>query len=420
MPNFSLPDEVFTAACEAYPTPFHLYDERGVRNTARRLKAAFAWNPDFREYFAVKALPTPAILRILGEEGCGLDCASLTELKLAEACGFTGDAVMFSANDVPPEEFALARRLNAIVNLDDVTHIAELRENGGIPETVCLRFNPGGHFRVGNAIMGDPGDAKYGMTRAQLSEALQNVKKDGAKRFGLHAFLSSNTTDPSYYPALARLLFETGRELITESGLTLAFINLSGGIGVPYRPEEPEADIEAIGEGVRQAYEDVFTKNGVTGVALKTELGRYMTAPQGWLVTHVTHEKRIYKHYLGLDASACDLLRPAMYGAYHHITVVGKEALPHDEKVDVTGSLCENNDKFAVDRMLPRTEIGDILVIHDTGAHGLSMGYNYNGKLRCKEVLLRADGGFSLIRRAETPADYFATLDADPAYPKLK
>ncbi|MCE5342819.1 MAG: diaminopimelate decarboxylase [Eubacteriales bacterium] len=417
MPNFSLSDSVFRAACEQYATPFHLYDERGIRETARRLNRAFAWASDFREYFAVKALPTPAVLRLLRQEGCGLDCASYTELRLAEACGFTGDQVMFSANDVPAEEFAFARRIGATINLDDITHIPELRKNGGIPETVCLRFNPGGHFRVGNAIMGDPGDAKYGMTRPQLSEALATLKGYGVRRFGLHAFLSSNTTDESYFPALARLLFETGRELIAESGLTLAFINLSGGIGVPYRPGEPQANIEAIGEGVRLAYEEVLLANGITGVALKTELGRYMTAPHGWLVAHVTHEKRIYKHYLGLDASACDLMRPAMYGAYHHITIVGRQG--EEEKVDVTGSLCENNDKFAVDRMLPRAEIGDILVIHDTGAHGLSMGYNYNGKLRCKEVLYREDGSYTLIRRAETPHDYFATLDMDPVWTRL-
>lgn len=419
MPNFSLPDSVFQAACAAYPTPFHLYDEQGIRQTARRLKAAFAWNEGFREYYAVKALPTPAILRILGEEGCGLDCASYTELRLAEACGFTGEGIMFSANDVPPEEFALARKLGATVNLDDITHVEALRQNGGIPETVCLRFNPGGHFRVGNAIMGDPGDAKYGMTRPQLSQALQTLKSHGVKRFGLHAFLSSNTTDHSYYPALARLLFETGVELTHETGLTLAFVNLSGGIGVPYLPDEKEADIEAIGEGVRQAYADVLGAAGIGGVAIKTELGRYMTAPHGWLTTHIMHMKHIHKHYWGLDASACDLMRPAMYGAYHHITIVGKEHLPHDTVVDVTGSLCENNDKFAIDRVLPRAEIGDILVIHDTGAHGLSMGYNYNGKLRCKEVLHRADGSFALIRRAETPADYFATLDVDPAWKRL-
>ena len=420
MPNFSLPDSVFQAAAEAYETPFHLYDEKGIRETARKLNAAFSEMPRFREYFAVKALPTPAILRILKEEGCGLDCASETELMLAEACGFSGEEIMFSANDVPPHEFALARRLGAYINLDDITHIELLMQNGGIPEEICLRFNPGGAFMVGNAIMGDPGDAKYGMTREQLTEALQLLKGYGAKRFGLHAFLSSNTTELAYYPALARLLMETGRDLMNETGMTLSFINLSGGIGIPYKPGEPQADLEAIGSGVGEAYHEIFLKNGLKDVAVKTELGRYMTGPHGWLVAHVVNEKRIHKHYLGLDASACDLMRPAMYGAYHHITIPGKEALPHSMKADVTGNLCENNDKFAIDRMLPPTEIGDLLVIHDTGAHGLSMGYNYNGKLRCKEVLYQEDGSFRLIRRAETPQDYFATLNIDPDWNKLE
>ncbi len=420
MPNFTLPDSVYMDACKAYDTPFHLYDEQGIRSTARRWQRAFSWCEDFKEYFAVKALPTPAILRILQEEGCGVDCASLTELMLAQACGFQSGDIMFSANVVPPQEFALARKLDAIINLDDITHIQELKQNGGIPETICLRYNPGGHFRVGNAIMGDPGDAKYGMTREQLSEAIMILKHEGVKRFGLHAFLSSNTTDPHYYPALAELLFETGVELRQESGLELAFINLSGGVGVPYKPDEDEANVEAIGAGVRKAYDKVFVKNNIEGVAIKTELGRYMTASHGWLVTHVTHEKNIYKRYIGVDASACDLLRPAMYGAYHHISIVGKREESQFEKVDVIGSLCENNDKFAVDRMLPKAEIGDILFIHDTGAHGLSMGYNYNGKLRSKEVLYKEDGSFALIRRAETPADYFAVLDVDPAFKKLQ
>lgn len=419
MPNFSLSDAVFQAAAEQYETPFHLYDEQGIRKTAQRLNRAFAGVPEFREYFAVKALPTPAILRILKEEGCGVDCASATELMLAEACGFSGDEIMFSANNVPPNEFRLARKLNAYINLDDITHIQLLRLSGGIPEEVCLRFNPGGAFMVGNAIMGDPGDAKFGMTRQQLQEALTIMKQDGVKRFGLHAFLSSNTTDGDYYPALSRLLMETGRELMAETGVTLSFLNLSGGIGIPYGPKAPEADLEAIGRGVSEAYHEILTRNGIHGVAVKTELGRYMTGPHGWLVTHVTHEKKIHKHYLGLDASACDLMRPAMYGAYHHMTIPGKEQLPHTMKVDVTGSLCENNDKFAVDRLLPPTEVGDLLVIHDTGAHGLSMGYNYNGKLRSKEVLYRQDGTYQLIRRAESTRDYFATLDVDPAYERL-
>lgn len=420
MPNFSLSDQVFFDAAAQFQTPFHIYDESGIRKTARALRAAFSGVPEFREYFAVKALPTPAILRILKDEGCGVDCASMTELMLADACGFSGDDIMFSANDVPPEEFALARKLGAYINLDDLTHVQPLRDNGGVPEEVCLRFNPGGSFRIGNTIMGDPGDAKYGMTREQLTQALMELKGYGAKRFGLHSFLSSNTTDPAYYPALAKLLFETGCELMDETGMTLSFVNLSGGIGIPYRPDEQAADIARIGEGVSEMYRKVFTMNGISGVAIKTELGRYMTGSNGWLVSHVTNEKNIYKHYLGLDSCACDLMRPAMYGAYHHITIPGKEHLPHDQKVDVTGSLCENNDKFAVDRMLPKTEIGDLLVIHDTGAHGLSMGYNYNGKLRCKEVLYREDGFFELIRRAETPRDYFAVLDEDPAWQRIK
>ncbi len=419
MPNFTLPDSVFRQAAEAFGTPMHLYDERGIRQTARALKSAFAGIDDYKEYFAVKALPTPAILRILREEGCGVDCASLSELKLAEANGFAGGDIMFSANVVPPEEFAYARKLGAYINLDDITHIDELAANGGIPEEICLRYNPGDGFRIGNEIMGEPAQSKYGMTRPQLSEALARLRGLGAKRFGLHAFLSSNTTDPAYYPALARLLFRVARELMAESGLPLAFINLSGGIGIPYRPDEPVADIEAIGRGVRAAYQNELTAQGVAGVAIKTELGRYMTGPHGFLVCRATHEKNIYKRYIGVDASACDLMRPAMYSAYHHITVPGKEGLPHDQKVDVTGCLCENNDKFAIDRMLPPIQIGDLLVIHDTGAHGLSMGYNYNGKLRCQEVLLGEDGGMRRIRRAETLRDYFATLDGDPVYARL-
>lgn len=420
MPNFSLQDQVFFDAAAQFQTPFHLYCEKNIRETARHLAAAFHGIPEFREYFAVKALPTPGVLRILKDEGCGVDCASLTELMLADSCGFTGKDIMFSANAVPPEEFALARKLGAYINLDDITHVEILRQNGGIPEEICMRFNPGGTFRIGNTIMGDPGDAKYGMTREQLTEALVSMKSDGVKRFGLHSFLSSNTTDPTYYPALAKLLFETGKELMEETGIPLSFINLSGGIGIPYLPDAPVADIEAIGAGVSAMYDEVFTQNGISNVAIKTELGRYMTGPNGWLVTHVTNEKNIHKHYIGLDASACDLMRPAMYGAYHHITIPGKEHLPHDQKVDVTGSLCENNDKFAIDRMLPQLDIGDLLVIHDTGAHGLSMGYNYNGKLRCKEVLYHEDGFFEMIRRAETPRDYFHTLDVDPVWIQLE
>ncbi len=416
MPNFSLPDSVFEGAAERFPTPFHLYDEKGIRENARRLNRAFAWCPDFREYFAVKALPNPAILRILKEEGCGLDCSSATELMLAKACGFRGEEIILSANAMPPEEFTQARALDAFINLDDLTDAETLRTHGGIPETVCLRYNPGGAFTIGNTIMGNPGEAKYGMTEPQLREALAALKANGAKAFGLHAFLSSNTTDVHYYPILARNLFALGKTLAAETGLRFAFADLSGGVGIPYRPGEPVIDIQAVGEGVRQAYEEIFPEGGV---GVKTELGRWMTGPFGWLVTHAMHEKRIYRNYIGVDASAVNLMRPAMYGAYHHITVCGKRDEAADHLYDITGSLCENNDKFAIQRPLPKIELGDLLVIHDTGAHGSAMGYNYNGRLRGAEVLYTADGGYRLIRRAETPRDYFATLDGDEAAQEL-
>ncbi len=416
MPNFTRADSVFEQAAAAFATPFHLYDEAGIRQNARDLNKAFSWCPDFQEYFAVKALPNPAILRILKEEGCGVDCSSETELMLARACGFAGRDVMFSANAMPYGEFDLARSMDAIVNLDDITHIDILEKHGGIPETICCRFNPGGDFRIGTAIMGNPGDAKYGFTLAQMKEGLAILKEKGAKKFGLHAFLSSNNTDDAYYPTLAKILFATGRDLAAETGLELAFINLSGGVGIPYLPDAQKTDIFAVGEGVRKAYEAVFPQGGV---AIKTELGRWMTGPMGWLVTRAMHRKDTYKHYIGVDACAANLMRPAMYGAYHHITVCGKEHLPHDCKVDVIGSLCENNDKFAIDRMLPAVENGDLLVIHDTGAHGYAMGYNYNGRLRSAEVLYTAEGGYRLIRRAEKPQDYFATLDIDEAAGEL-
>ncbi|MBQ8555375.1 MAG: diaminopimelate decarboxylase [Clostridia bacterium] len=410
MPNFSLRDSVFEQAAAQYATPFHLYDEAGIRQNARDLNKAFSWCKDFQEYFAVKALPNPAILRILKEEGCGVDCSSETELMLAESCGFTGREIMFSANAMPYEEFEHARKLGAYVNLDDITHIDILEKHGGIPETICCRFNPGGDFKIGTAIMGNPGDAKYGFTPAQLREGLTILKQKGARRFGLHAFLSSNNTDTGYYPALAKILFATAREMADATGLELAFINLSGGVGIPYLPDAQKTDIFAVGEGVRQAYEAVFPEGGV---AIKTELGRWMTGPMGWLVTRAMHRKDTYKHYIGVDACAVNLMRPAMYGAYHHITVCGKGDLPCDHRYDVTGCLCENNDKFAIDRMLPEITEGDLLVIHDTGAHGHAMGYNYNGRLRSAEVLYATDGGYRLIRRAETPRDYFATLDMD-------
>ena len=413
MPNFSLDDEIFVRAAQQFPTPFHLYDEAGLRQRARRLNEAFAWCPDFREYFAVKALPNPAVLRILKEEGCGLDCSSATELTLAGACGFSEEEIILSANAMPPEEFAQARSLGAYINLDDLSDIDLLKAHGGIPSCVCLRYNPGGNFSIGNTIMGNPGEAKYGMTLQQLRQGLVRLKGEDVSAFGLHAFLSSNTMDAAYFPLLAEQLLTLGRDLAEECGLRFAFVDLSGGIGIPYHPDEPETDIGAVGDGVRRVYEKLFP-NG--GVGVKTELGRWMTGPVGWLVTRAVHEKKIYRDYIGVDASAVNLMRPAMYGAYHHISVCGKRSWPTDHLYDVTGSLCENNDKFAWQRPLPEISLGDLLVIHDTGAHGYSMGYNYNGRLRSAEVLYTASGDFRLIRRAETAADYFATLSPDPVY----
>ena len=400
----------------AYPTPFHLYDERGIRNNARRLYKAFAWNPGFREYFAVKATPTPAILNILHEEGCGCDCSSMAELVMSERCGITGEQIMFSSNNTPAVEFQKAYQLGAVINLDDLTMVDFLRDTlGTVPETVCCRYNPGGTFSLGESeegfqVMDNPGEAKYGMTRAQILEAFRKLSDMGVKRFGLHAFLASNTLSNEYFPALSRILFQLAVEIRQELGISVSFVNLSGGIGIPYRPEQPENDIFAISEGVRHAFEEVLVPAGMGNVSLYMELGRYMLAPYGCLVTRATHVKHIYKEYIGVDACACNLMRPAMYGAYHHITVMGKENAPCTRQYDVVGGLCENNDKFAVDRMLPEIQPGDLLVIHDTGAHGFSMGYNYNGKLRSAELLLCEDGGVKLIRRAETLDDYFRTL----------
>ncbi|MCL2588170.1 MAG: diaminopimelate decarboxylase [Oscillospiraceae bacterium] len=395
---------------KTYPTPFHLYDEQAIRENARRLQAAFAWNPGFKEYFAVKATPTPGILKILAEEGCGVDCASMTELLLAERLGIVGEEVMFSSNVTPAEEFVKAREMGAIINLDDLSHVDFLADACGVPEKISCRYNPGGVFALGNEIMDNPGDAKYGMTVEQMVTAYQKLMAYGAKEFGIHAFLASNTIKDDYYPALAAILFELAVELQEKTGAKISFINLSGGIGIPYRPEERGSDIAVIGEGVRQAYERILVPAGMGDVDIYTELGRFMLGPYGSLVSQVEHKKDTYKQYLGLDASASDLMRPAMYGAYHHITVLGKEREPEDHIYDVTGSLCENNDKFAIDRALPETQIGDYVVIHDTGAHGHAMGYNYNGKLRSAELLKAADGSIKLMRRAETPEDYFATM----------
>ena len=394
-----------------YPTPFHLYDEKGIRENARKLYQAFSWNKGFKEFFAVKATPNPTILRILKEEGCGTDCSSLTELMMSDKLGFTGDEIMFSSNDTPAEEFILAKKLGATINLDDFTHIDFLEKTAGIPEKICCRYNPGGTFSISTTIMDNPGDAKYGMTKDQIIEAYRILKDKGVKRFGMHAFLASNTVTNDYYPVLARTLFEVAVEIKEKTGVKLDFINLSGGVGVPYTPDKEPNDILAIGEGVRKVYEEILVPAGMGDVALYTELGRFMLAPYGHLITTAIHEKHTHKEYIGVDACAVNLMRPAMYGAYHHITVLGKENEPCDHKYDVTGSLCENNDKFAIDRMLPKIDMGDVLAIHDTGAHGFAMGYNYNGKLKSAEVLLCEDGSTKLIRRAETPDDYFATLD---------
>lgn len=394
-----------------YPTPFHLYDEKGIRENARKLYQAFSWNKGFKEFFAVKATPNPTILRILKEEGCGTDCSSLTELMMSDKLGFAGDEIMFSSNDTPAEEFILAKKLGATINLDDFTHIDFLEKTAGIPEKICCRYNPGGTFSISTTIMDNPGDAKYGMTKDQIIEAYRILKGKGVKRFGMHAFLASNTVTNDYYPVLARTLFEVAVEIKEKTGVKLDFINLSGGVGVPYTPDKEPNDILAIGEGVRKVYEEILVPAGMGDVALYTELGRFMLAPYGHLITTAIHEKHTHKEYIGVDACAVNLMRPAMYGAYHHITVLGKENEPCDHKYDVTGSLCENCDKFAIDRMLPKIDMGDLLVIHDTGAHGFSMGYNYNGRLRSAEILLKEDGSTQLIRRAETPDDYFATFD---------
>ena len=397
---------------KTYPTPFHIYDEKGIRENVRALYEAFSWNPGYKEYFAVKATPNPFLMQILKEYGCGSDCSSMAELVLSEAAGIVGPEIMFSSNDTPLEEFAYCEKLGGIINLDDITHIEAVEKSVGyLPKTMSCRYNPGGYFKMSNGIMDNPGDSKYGMTEEQIIKAFQIMKEKGVEHFGIHAFLASNTVTNEYYPLLAKVLFELAVKLKEKTGVHIAFINLSGGIGIPYTPEQEPNDIRVIGEGVRKVYEEVLLPADMGDVALYTELGRYMMGPYGALVTQAIHEKHIHKEYLGTDACAADLMRPAIYGAYHHITVLGKEDAPCDHLYDVTGSLCENCDKFAVDRKLPKIEKGDYLFIHDTGAHGHSMGYNYNGKLRSAELLLRENGTVQMIRRAETLKDYFATFD---------
>ena len=392
-----------------FPTPFHLYDEKGIRERARALHEGFSWNPGFKEYFAVKATPNPAILKILKEEGCGVDCASYVELLMSQKLGFAGQDIMFSSNNTPAEEFQFARDLGATINLDAYEDVDFLKEAAGIPKVISCRYNPGGVFELGTSIMDNPEEAKFGMTKDQLIQAFKELKELGAEKFGIHALLASNTVSNDYYPELAHQLFELAVEVVAETGVELDFINLSGGVGINYQPDGEENDIAVIGQGVRQAYEAILTPAGLGQVKIYTELGRFMLAPYGLLVTKVTHKKQTYRTYLGVDASAVNLLRPAMYGSYHHITNMDRPE-GETEIVDVVGNLCENNDKFAINRPLPVSQIGDTLVIHDTGAHGFSMGYQYNAKLRSSEILLEQDDNVRMIRRAEKPEDYFATL----------
>lgn len=402
-----------------YPTPWHIYDEKGIRENALKLNKAFSWNKGFKEYFAIKATPNPFILDILKECNCGVDCSSLTELQMAQVCGFEGRDIMFSSNNTPSGEFKFANELEGIINIDDITHIDFVEaECGKLPKTMSCRVNPGGVFTLSNKIMDNPGDAKYGMTLKQLEEAFKMMLDKGVEEFGLHAFLASNTVNEEYYPKLATILFNEAVKLKNLTGAKIKFINLSGGVGIPYTPDAKENDIMLIGEGVRKAFEEILVPAGMGDIAIYTELGRFMLAPYGGLVTKAIHEKHIYKEYIGVDACCVNLMRPAMYGAYHHITVLGKENAENTNTYDITGSLCENNDKFAIDRKLPKIEIGDYLFIHDTGAHGFSMGYNYNGKLRSAEILLRENGDFKLIRRAEEPKDYYATFDFSDRFKK--
>ena len=419
MKNAYVSKEQVEAIAKEYPTPFYLYDEKGIRETARKLYKAFSWNPGFKEYFAIKATPNPAILRILKEEGCGVDCSSKVELIMAEACGFTGQEIMFSSNDTPEEEYIFAKDLGGIINLDDFSNIVEVEETlGTLPKTMSLRFNPGGYFKIANTIMDNPEEAKFGMTEAQILEGYRILKEKGVEHFGIHAFLASNTVSNEYYPVLARQLFQLVVRIKKELGISLDFVNLSGGIGIPYRPEQEPNDILLIGQGVKEVFEEILVPNGLGHIRLCTELGRFMLAPYGALITKVIHFKETYRHYAGVDACAANLMRPAMYDAYHHITVLGKEEEKETKTYDVVGSLCENNDKFAKNRELPVLEKGDYLFFHDAGAHGFAMGYNYNGKLWCAELLLKEDGTVKCIRRAQRDTDYFATLDIDEDFQK--
>jgi diaminopimelate decarboxylase len=397
---------------EKYPTPFHLYDERAIRETSRSLTRAFSWNPGFKEYFAVKASPNPFLIKILVSEGFGVDCSSMAELALAERVGLQGEDIMFSSNNTPAEEFQRARALGAIVNLDDISHISVLERRAGLSDVLCLRYNPGS-LKTGNLIIGQPLDSKFGVTREQLTEGYRTMRDAGVSRFGLHAMVASNELDPDYFIETAEVLFRTILQLSRELGIRFEFVNIGGGLGIPYEPGQVDLDLNVLSRGIRQHYGSIILDNALKPLKIYMECGRFITGPSGYLITRVRHIKQTYKNFAGLDSCMADLMRAAMYGAYHHITVLGKEGAAHDQLYDVTGSLCENNDKFAIDRMLPQLEIGDLLVIHDTGAHGHAMGFNYNGRLRSSELLLRDDGEVVLIRSAETIEDYFSTLDFD-------
>ena len=397
---------------EKYPTPFHIYDETAIRENARKMKDAFSWMPGFKNYYAVKACPNPSIIKILKEEGFGADCSSLPELILAEKAGITGEDIMFTSNDTPAEEFQEARRLNAVINLDDILHIETLEKSSDLPELICFRYNPGS-ARAGNVIIGHPEEAKYGLTKKQILKAYPIMKNKGVKRFGLHTMVASNELDPDYFIETAKMLFELAIELMEKADIRIEFVNMGGGIGIPYKPEEKEVDLYYVSDGIKKIYEEMIIPAGLDPLKIVFECGRMITGPYGYLVSTVRQIVEKYKSYAGLDSCMTNLMRPALYGAYHHITVPGKENLRSDHSYDVTGSLCENNDKFAINRNLPKLETGDLIVIHDTGAHGHSMGFNYNGKLRSAEILLQKDGNVKMIRRAETMEDYFATLSFD-------
>jgi len=394
-----------------FPTPFHIYDEAAIRQNVRNLISAFSWAPAFKEYFAVKATPNPTLLKVLKEEGVGADCSSLAELILAERSGIVGEEIMFSSNDTPAEDFIKARHLGAIINLDDISHIEFLEKQAGIPDVISFRYNPGPLMASGNTIIGFPEDAKYGLTRQQIHSAYRIMRDKGVKRFGIHTMVISNELNSDSFVGTANMMFDLIIELSQELGISFEFVNLGGGIGIPYKPEQQPVDLARVGQGIKQAYEEKIVANGLHPLRIAMECGRMITGPYGYLVSTVLHKKAIYKNYVGLDACMANLMRPALYGSYHHITVVGKEHLPCDHVYDVTGSLCENNDKFAIDRALPAIDIGDIIVIHDAGAHGFAMGFNYNGKLRSAELLLKPDGKVEMIRRAETIDDYLATLN---------